>query len=198
MKKIIPLVLLLIACTTASAQLFKKKDIAIEPQYQVGMVPVDNTGRVSFNETIQAPGLSKEQITEKVESWFKNRFVKPTIIGAKRYDSTVPGKLEAKIEEYLVFTNKLFVLNRSRIKYILTITCEEETCNLNISRITYWHDDEDPNGGLKYQAEELITDDIAFNKDKSKLKKYNGKFRCKTIDLKNTFVEELKKRLTEK
>ncbi len=197
MKKIIPLVLLLIATTTASAQLFKKKDKIVEPQYQIGAVPVDENGRITFNETIPATGMSKEEIKEKVDAWFGKRFVKPTVIGAKRYETSNPAILEAKVEEYLVFTKKLFVLNRTRIYYFLTITCEEGACNMNISRITYWYDEEDPNGGLKYKAEELITDDIAFNKDK-KLKKYNGNFRRKTIDMKNTLVEELKSILSSK
>lgn len=198
MKKIIPLVLLLIASTTASAQLFKKRDKTVEPQHQVGMVPVDKNGRITFCETISAEGMSAEQIKEKVDNWFNNRFVEPTVIGAKRYENSNPNVLEAKAEEYIVFTKKFFVLNRSRIYYFLTITCEDGACNFCMSRITYWYDDEDPKGGLKYKAEELITDDIAFNKKKTELKKFNGRFRCKTIDLKNSLVEELRNSLTSK
>ena len=41
------------------------------------------------------------------------------------------------------------------------------------------------------KAEEWITDDNAFN-SKGGLKKFEGKFRRKTIDLKNQLVDELK------
>lgn len=40
------------------------------------------------------------------------------------------------------------------------------------------------------KAEEWITDDNAF-KDNGSLKRFEGKFRRKTIDLKNLLVEEL-------
>ena len=39
-------------------------------------------------------------------------------------------------------------------------------------------------------AEDWITDDNAFNK-KGELKKFEGKFRCKTIDLKEQLIKEL-------
>ena len=41
------------------------------------------------------------------------------------------------------------------------------------------------------KAENWITDETAFNK-KGKLKKHEGKFRRKTIDLKNQLVDEIK------
>jgi hypothetical protein len=45
--------------------------------------------------------------------------------------------------------------------------------------------DENRNGGERYSAEELITDEECMNKDKTKLLKTIGKFRRKTIDLKD-------------
>ena len=50
-------------------------------------------------------------------------------------------------------------------------------------------------GGLKMKAEEWITDEYAFNK-KGGLKKFEGKFRRKTIELKDLLIEDLKKNLT--
>ena len=41
------------------------------------------------------------------------------------------------------------------------------------------------------KAENWITDEMAFDK-KGKLKNFEGKFRRKTIDLKNQLVDELK------
>jgi hypothetical protein len=66
-----------------------------------------------------------------------------------------------------------------------------------MSRISYWWDEEASDGGLKITAEECITDSNAIKKN-GKLKRFNGKFRTKTIDLKDTLIEDLKNRLNAK
>ena len=74
--------------------------------------------------------------------------------------------------------------------YFLTLTPGEGYCDFNLSRITYWYDDEDEDGGIKMIAEDWITDDNAFNK-KGKMKRFEGKFRRKTIDLKELLIKEI-------
>ena len=195
MKKLILLIALVMTVSAASAQLFKKKDKTVEPQYKEGMVPVVN-GKVTFETDIKAEGLTAAQVLEKANEWLAARFVKPTVISAKRFDET-PAVPIIKSEEYIVFKNTFFVLSRARIYYYLTLTPHDGYCTFNMSRITYWYDDEDENGGIKMKAEEWITDNNAFN-DKGGLKKFEGKFRRKTIDLKNSLVEELSKKLNSK
>jgi colicin import membrane protein len=49
-------------------------------------------------------------------------------------------------------------------------------------------------GGSTFTAEDWITDDEAFNRKKTKFLKQTGKFRIKTIDLKDklyTLVEDV-------
>lgn len=196
MKRYILLIAMVFAISAIQAQLFKKRSSVAEPQYQQGMVPVVN-GKVTFEEEIQAAGLSANQIKERIDNWITRRYVDPTVISVKRYDSEQPGTIIIKGEEYIVFRNTFFVLNRARIYYYLTITAKEEQCTFNMSRITYWHDDEDEKGGVKMKAENWITDEMAFNK-KGKLKNFEGKFRRKTIDLKNLLIEEIKKELNSK
>ncbi len=197
MKKIIPLIFLFaLTATTADAQLFKKKDRTIKKEYNIGAVPVVNN-KVSFNETIEAEGLSAGEIEDIVNEWMAERFVKPVVIGFKKYEQEKPGTIIAKAEEYIVFKKKFFVLNRTRIYYFLTITCEDGLCNFNMSRITYWWDEEADYGGLKMTAEDCITDEMAIDK-KGGLKRQNGKFRTKTIDLKNLLVEQLRNKLSTK
>lgn len=198
MKRIIPLIMLLALSATTSAQLFKKRIKHIEPQYQTGMVTLDSLNRVNFSEIIEVPGMSESEIMERVNRWFEERFKEPVIIGKKVYESESPNTLEAKIEEYLVFKNKFLVLDRTRIYYFLTIKATAGKCSFSMSRITYWYDDEDPKGGLKMRAEDWITDENAFSKDKKSLQRFEGKFRIKTIDLKNLLIDELKKELSEK
>ena len=78
--------------------------------------------------------------------------------------------------------------------YFLTLTASDGNCNFHLSRITYWYDDEDDKGGIKMIAEEWITDENAINK-KGKLKKFEGKFRNKTLELKEILVNDLTARL---
>ncbi|MBQ8543052.1 MAG: DUF4468 domain-containing protein [Bacteroidaceae bacterium] len=190
MRKILLLILLAIVSINATqAQLFKKKDKTAKQEYAVGTVPVVNN-KVAFEQVIPAEGLSAAEVESVVREWFSARFVKPTVIGFKEYEPEVPGTLVAKSEEYIVFRNTFFVLNRARIYYFLTITPTDGSCKLNMSRITYWWDDEADDGGLKINAEECITDDVAINK-KGELHRFYGKFRTKTIDLFNMLAGEL-------
>ena len=89
------------------------------------------------------------------------------------------------------------MLERARIYYYLTLTANDGCCTFNMSRITYWYDDEDEKGGLKMIAEEWITDENAINK-KGNLKKFEGKFRNKTIELKEMLVNDLTQRFKNK
>ena len=196
MRKLLPIIALMLICTTASAQLFKKKDRTVEPQYQAGTVTMQN-GKVTFEEKIPAEGLSAAEVEKRINNWIDSRYVEPTIISVKRYESENPGTTIIKGEEYIVFTRKFFVLSSARIYYYLTLTAADGYCNFNMSRITYWYDDQDEKGGLKMKAEEWITDEYAFNK-KGGLKKFEGKFRRKTIELKDILINELKNELSKK
>lgn len=196
MRRLLPFIALLLICTAASAQLFKKKERNVEPQYSAGTIPVVN-GKVTFEETIPADGLTAAQIEERINNWIAARFVEPTIISVKRFDAEQPSTAIIKGEEYIVFKDKFFVLSRARIYYYLTLTAADGHCTFSMSRITYWYDDEDEKGGLKMKAEEWITDEYAFN-NKGGLKKFEGKFRRKTIELKENLIEDLKKELSKK
>lgn len=192
MKKILLLIVVAIfSANAASAQLFKKKSRTVEPKYQAGAVPVVN-GEVVFEETIAAEGLTAEEIETRVNAWMRARFVEPAVISAKRHESRQPHTLTIKSEEYIVFRSTALVLNRARIYYRLTVTAKEGSCNVNMSQISYWYDEEGEKGGIKeMKAEEWITDKESFDK-KGRLKKFEGRFRSKTIDLKDTLVNELK------
>ena len=193
MKKILfILVLSMMSTFAAQAQLFKKhsKDETVNSEaYEAGKVPVVN-GKVTFETDIPVEGLTAAQIEERVNEWISKRYVKPTIISVKRFDSEKPRTTIIKGEEYIVFKNTFFVLSRARMYYFLTLTASDGNCNFHLSRITYWYDDEDDKGGIKMIAEDWITDDNAFNK-KGKMKRFEGKFRRKTIDLKEQLVNEL-------
>ena len=195
MKKIALFALIVFTIFSAQAQLTETTGKNIEVN-NIQAIPVKN-GKVTFEETIPAQGYTAEQVKSIIDAWLKERFVKPTIISAKHINSGNPYTAILKGEEYIVFKNKPLVLERARIYYYLTLTANDGSCTFNMSRITYWYDDEDENGGLKMIAEEWITDENAINK-KGNLKKFEGKFRNKTIELKDFLINDLTNRLNRK
>lgn len=86
-----------------------------------------------------------------------------------------------QFEEWMVFTNKLLSLDRTRFIYTLTAECADHSVKVKIFRIKYWYE-ELRNGGERYTAEEWITDKWALNKKKTRLSRMSGKFRRKTVD----------------
>ena len=189
MKKILLFTLFVFTIISVNAQTTDKEINKNSEE----VIPVVN-GKVTFEEIIPAEGYTANEIKDIVDKWIKERFVKPTVISAKQFTANNPKATILKGEEYLVFKKAALVLERTRIYYYLTLTANDGSCTFNMSRITYWYDDEDDKGGIKMIAEEWITDENAINK-KGKLKKFEGKFRNKTLELKEILVNDLTARL---
>ena len=191
MKRFLTFAIIVLATLSVPAQ----SSNAADPN-NTGAIPVIN-GKVTFEETISAVGYTAEEVEKIMNDWTKKRFVKPTVISVKRFNSEVPATTILKSEEYITFKSTAFVLERARIYYYLTLTANEGSCTFNMSRITYWYDDEDDKGGLRMKAEEWITDENAINK-KGKPKAFEGKFRRKTIELKESLTKELEHLLSKR
>ena len=189
MKKILLFTLFVFTIISVNAQTTDKEINKNSEE----VIPVVN-GKVTFEEIIPAEGYTANEIKDIVDKWIKERFVKPIVISAKQFTANNPKATILKGEEYLVFKKAALVLERARIYYYLTLTANEGSCTFNMSRITYWYDDEDDKGGIKMIAEDWITDENAINK-KGKLKKFEGKFRNKTLELKEILVNDLTARL---
>ena len=152
----------------------------VEAKYGMGSVPVIN-GRVLFQESIPTT-LSEEEAYARIAEWAQERFTKPNVIISKFVENDdVNHRLSLTAEEYMVFVNRLFVLDRTRINYWIEIQCIDGQAQVKLTRINYWYEEE-RDGGIKFSAEECITDEQAFNKKGTKLLKEQGKFRRKTID----------------
>lgn len=185
MKRIFLTICLGISLMTGWAQ--------VEAKYGVGSVPVIN-GRVLFQDTINTV-LPKEAAYKKIVAWAKTRFNKPNVIISKFVTDDIQNQqLSLTAEEYMVFKNKFFVLDRTRINYWLEIQCHDNYTVLKFTRINYWYEEE-RDGGSKFNAEETITDKNAFNKKGTKLLKEQGKFRCKTIDFFENLVMQMSQAL---
>lgn len=161
-----------------------------ESKYLEGAVPVVD-GKVTFSTSIQAQGMSASQIYDKVLEW-ANKYFQPkeNLTPKVLYSNAEKGEIIAGGEDYIVFASNYLIMDRTRIYYHLIANCEDEKCNLTMTRIHYWYEEEN-DGGYKYKAEKWITDKEALNKSKNKLAKVSGKFRQKTIDYKDQMFNEI-------
>jgi len=149
-------------------------------KYLGDVIPIVD-GKVVFSKEIQAPGLSAEQVYVTMLEWAETRFnMTNGAAGKVLYTNQEEGQIACKGEEFIVFTNRALVLDRSKMHYRTTITCKAEKCKLEISNIYYIYPEVN---GVRIPAEEQITDANSLNKKKTKLLRLTGKFRVKTVDL---------------
>lgn len=161
----------------------------VETRYDKGNVPVVN-GRVMFQETVNTL-LSKGKAYERINEWAKQRFNKPNVIVSKfTSEDATNHTLNLTAEEYIVFKNKFFVLDRTRVNYWIELQCQEGSVSVKMTRINYWYEEE-REGGIRFSAEEFITDEEAFNKRGTKLLKDQSKFRRGTVDFFDRIVAEM-------
>lgn len=159
--------------------------------YGFGKVPVKD-GMVVFNREIpfDASKVASENIYSNILQWIKGRFVKPIVLSG-RVRETPDSGIAVSAEEYLVFRKTALLTDRTRINYNMTVTVSGSSCILTITDINYWYEEE-RDGGVRFTAEDWITDSEAFNRKGTKMMKTTGKFRVKTIDLVNSFEKEIK------
>lgn len=162
-------------------------------RYDKGCVPTVN-GRVLFQKSVATP-LDQAASFDNICKWAQQRFNKPNVIVSKfTSEDSTNHTLSFTAEEYLVFTNRFFVLDRTRINYWVEIQCSEGNVTIKMTRINYWYEEE-RDGGIRFTAESFITDEEAFNK-KGKMFKDQGKFRKGTIDFFDRIVAEMTEALT--
>lgn len=188
MNKILVILLLCLPLALFAAD---KKGDNTDPKYLENAITLVD-GKVTFTQTLNAPSLSKQQLYDLFVNWANKRF-KPTdeklVQNKVLYTNEEEGEIAAMAEEYIVFSSTALSLDRTRIYYQLFIKTKDGQCDLTMTRIRYWYD-ENRDGGQRYTAEEWITDKMALNKKKTKLAPICGKFRRGTIDLKDKLFEE--------
>ena len=90
-------------------------------------------------------------------------------------------KIAIAINEWLLFRSNFINLDRTEFDYTVLVECFGSKVHVKIYRLRYVYE-EHRDGGLRYTAEELISDRYALNKSKTKLVKKMSKFRRKTVD----------------
>jgi hypothetical protein len=101
------------------------------------------------------------------------------------------GKIECQGAEELIFSIKPLAKNFTQAFYLLDLSVSEGKVEFMLHTLSF-NVDQGDNEFLRMTAEEWITDSKCLSK-KGELRRINGKFRIKTIDL----VNELKKEISE-
>ena len=79
--------------------------------------------------------------------------------------------IAARYEEWLVFSQNILSLDRTKFNYTIVAKCNNGILDLTLSRINYSYEENRPSG-FKANAEELISDKASLNKNGTKLIEY--------------------------
>ena len=160
-----------------------------DPKYLRGAVPVVD-GKVVFSKTIEAPGKSATEIFKIVRTYLLKMTKEKNQINSRLViDDAENHQVAGSYEEWLVFKSIAIYLDQTRLRYVLSVKCDDGKAEVTMCRIRYLYDEyRKPQDIL---AEGWITDDDAVNKKNTRLYPNSGKFRRKTIDRKDFIFNKL-------
>ncbi len=213
MKKILFAIIVAVAPIMMSAQSYGvfsrrpvKQAVDMSMYTQAGAVP-EVDGKVVFTETIDAQGKSQEELYKRLSSWANLRFMPNTENGEwyepsyyKNFEySTIKtadkdGLIVCMADEEQVFSNKTLSKDFTRMNYTLSMQFGNGKVIATISNISYVYTA--TGNASRIPAEDWITDKEALSK-KGGLMRIPGRFRVKTIDLKNELFAQITKVVTE-
>ena len=153
-----------------------------ESRYLEGAVP-EMDGKVVFTKEFKIPGMTQEQIYQRMLKWLEGRLAKNNNANSRVvYTNPENGNIVGNGEEWMVFKSSALSLDRTLLNYQITFTCKPEQCLMEVEKIRYTYQEKE-----KYTAEGWIVDKHALNKTKTKLVRGLSKWRIKTVD----FVDDL-------
>ena len=188
-----------------SRKIFKGQNSDMSFYEAKGAIPEEG-GKVVFKDVISAPGKNKEDIFNKLAQWASLRYEPNSMMGNDYREPNFYKNIEyAKITEAnkqsgeivcqgaeeLVFSVKPLVKSFTQALYLLNLHASDGKVEFRLHTLSF-NVDQGEGEFLRMSAEEWISDDECLNK-KGELKRRNGKFRIKTIDM----VNELKKEISE-
>ena len=150
-----------------------------DSRYLEGAVP-EEQGKVVFSRDFSIPGMSKDEIMQRTEAWMDALMKQNKNNSRIVFTDAEAGNIVGNADHYLIFSRSALALDRTRMLFLLTATAKPESLKLEISRIHYLYYE-----GKKeenYLAEEMITDEYALNKARTKLSRGYAKWRRKTVD----------------
>lgn len=178
-----------------------KEKKAEDPKYLAGAVPVQD-GKVVFTLDRDVKGKTASQIYDIVysvlDSMAHTSNQIPEKSGITTFNKT-EHQIIAHYKEWLVFRKSPLNLDQTQFDYTLVVQCTDNHLHVDMVRLSYNYEEGREGGGMKFSAEEWITDKDAINKKGDGLVKRSGiaKFRRKTIDRKDNIFETINKALDE-
>ncbi len=166
----------------------KDKDLP----YLAGAVP-EKDGKVVFSRTFDTNGMPGKQAFDIVYKELENLASGENQTNKSKIAMYNEGKdsIVATFCEWLVFSDKLLVLDRSLFSYLLVANCEDGKVEVTLSRLIYEYGVE--NDKERFVAEDFITDNKMLAKGGKKLKRVNRKFRVATVDRMNEVLDSIEK-----
>ena len=163
-----------------------------DPKYARGAVPEDENGRVVFEYTAPIPsGMDADKCYDMLLNWAKGRFAKPYAQAGRILNEDAGSRrCIFHVDQVLVFKSTAFVADESKISYNFSIAVKNDSYTLKMTDIKYRYEEGREGGGKLFPAEDWITDKEAYNKKGTKFLKSTGKFRIKTIDLKDLLFQK--------
>ncbi len=183
MKKTLLAIAFMLAAITVQA----KENQALNPKYGKGAVTTDSNGTVCFSDTVAIPaGMDANKCFVILNNWAKGHFAKPFAnAGRILSEDAAARRFVMHVDQTLVFRSTAMVADESDMSYNLSVAVKDNCYIIKMTDIKYAYETKREHGGQRFTAEEWITDKEAFNKKGTKFLKSTGKFRVKTIDLKD-------------
>lgn len=170
-----------------SLMAFAKQSNEQDPKYGKGAVPVDENGSVYFTQTFDIPeGMSEDRCYELLFNWAKGRFALPYANAGRVLNEDAESRRYIfHVDQMIVFKSTALSADESKISYNFSAVVKDGKFTLKITDIKYRYEEGREGGGKIFPAEDWITDQEAYNRKGTKFLKSTGKFRIKTIDLKD-------------
>jgi Conserved protein/domain typically associated with flavoprotein oxygenases, DIM6/NTAB family len=146
-----------------------------DSEYLAGAVP-EQDGKVVFTKEFNLPGADQNTIYEYMYNWLDKRMKANNNTSRIVLTEKEKWQIVASVEDYLVFTDNTISRDRAIMNYNIMVSCGQEKCFMQIDRIKYNYENQ------KSSSEEMITDNVALNKNKTSIFRGYRKFRVGTID----------------
>jgi colicin import membrane protein len=184
--------LLTIAGLLFSVLAFAKGLDEQNPKYGKGAVPEDENGTVYFSQTVQIPaGMTEDQCYDILLNWAKGRFASPYAQAGRILNEDAQShRFIFHVDQMIVFKSGALVVDESKIGYNFSVVVQNGTFTMKMTDIKYRYEEGREGGGKIFPAEDWITDKEAYNRKGTKFLKSTGKFRIKTIDLKDLLFQK--------
>lgn len=184
--------LLTIASLLVTLISFAKVADEQDPKYGKGAVPVDENGMVCFSQSFDMPaGMTEDQCYELLLNWAKGRFALPYANAGRILNEDAQAhRFIFHVDQMIHFKSTPLSADESKISYNYSVSVKDGKYTMKMTDIKYRYEEGREGGGKIFPAEDWITDKEAYNRKGTKFLKSTGKFRIKTIDLKDILFQK--------